>query len=296
MELVDVATRSVDHAAHAIAALKAGKDVFLEKPIAVSRAEARKIERAAKRSEGNVYCRHNRRFEPTFVHVREIMDSGVLGQVHQHQAVPRHLPAPRGLADDPGVRRRTVAQLGAACHDHALQFLDSPVADMWSDLQRVAAAGDAEDCVRIILRGENGRIADVQIGGGMAVREPECTVHGSRGSIVVHGNEMHLRYLSPRQNLPRLRAARSTPANEAGFGNPEKLRWIEKTIRVKPRRRVDVGTTLWRRLYQSIRKGEPFPIKWEEALEVMRVVDGTRKGTAFALPPRTGAARQGGSR
>mgnify|MGYP000355577049 CR=1 FL=1 len=37
---------------------------------------------------------------------------------------------------------------------------------MWSDLQQVAAAGDAEDCVRILLKAENGRLADVQIGGG----------------------------------------------------------------------------------------------------------------------------------
>jgi len=284
VELVDITTRSVDHADQAIVAVKAGKPVFMEKPIAVSYVEAKKMGRAAKRAGVEIYARHNRRFEPAFQHVREIIDSAGLGEVH---SIKLCRGGYQRRADWQTILKYGGGQLlnwGPHVIDHALQLLDAPVADMWSDLQRIAAAGDAEDCVRIILKGENGRLADVQIGGGMAIREPECTVHGSRGSIVVRGREIQMRYLSPRQKLARLRAKTSTPPKEGGFGNPEKLRWVEKTVPVKPRRRVDVGTSIWRHLYAAMRKGEPFPIKWEEALEVMRIIDLARKGTEFELP------------
>lgn len=283
VELVDITTRSVDHAEQAILAVKAGKPVFMEKPIAASYAEAKRMGRAAKRMGVDIYCRHNRRFEPAFQHVRGIIDSGILGDVHSIKLC-------RG-----GYQRRTDWQTilkfgggqllnwGPHVIDHALQLLDAPVVDMWSDLQRIAAAGDAEDCVRILLKGENGRLADVQIGGGMAMREPECMVHGSRGSLVVRGSEIQMRYISPRQKLTRLTAKRSTPPNQAGFGNTEKLRWIDKTLPVKPGKRGDMGTTIWRHLYDAMRKGKPFPIKWEEALEVMRIIDLARKGTEFEL-------------
>ena len=43
VELVDIATRSCDHYAHAKKALLAGKDVMLEKPFAMTYAEAREL-------------------------------------------------------------------------------------------------------------------------------------------------------------------------------------------------------------------------------------------------------------
>jgi predicted dehydrogenase len=52
VELVDVATRSPEHTAHAIMALKAGKKVFLEKPIALSLPEAKKLGKVAAKYPG----------------------------------------------------------------------------------------------------------------------------------------------------------------------------------------------------------------------------------------------------
>jgi hypothetical protein len=51
--------------------------------------------------------------------------------------------------------------------DHALQLLDAPPKQMWADLKRVAAMGDAEDLVRIILRNAAGRTVDLEISGGI---------------------------------------------------------------------------------------------------------------------------------
>jgi len=73
---VNVATPSSDHAAMAIAALDAGKNVVLEKPIAISYVEAEAVQQAASRAAGKLFVRHNRRFFGDFVQVKEVIDSG----------------------------------------------------------------------------------------------------------------------------------------------------------------------------------------------------------------------------
>lgn len=83
IELVAIATRSLEHVSHTQMALEAGKSVFLEKPIAISYAGALELKAAAEKYPGKLYFRHNRRFEPQFQHVRKICESGVLGEIYE---------------------------------------------------------------------------------------------------------------------------------------------------------------------------------------------------------------------
>lgn len=279
VELVDVATRTTDHVPHALLALAAGKQVFLEKPIAVTYTEARKLVPAAAASKGNLYVRHNRRFETAFQHIREIIASRILGDVFEIKLRRNSY----GRRDD----WQTLIPCGGGqlrnwgphIIDHALRFLESPVADVWSDLRRVAAVGDAEDHLKIVLKGQNGRVVDLEISGGAAVGEPEYIVLGKKGGLTCSGNEISLRYLDPKKKLPQLRAKSGNP-NE-GFGSADPLRWVEKTITARPRLRCKPDD-IWDYLYAAIREGERFPITLDEALEVMRIISLTKKGTPFA--------------
>ena len=276
VEMVDIATRSVDHCTHALLALRAGKHVLLEKPMTATYAEAQRVQRAAAKAAGGLYVRHNRRFEAGFLHIREIIASGILGDVHTIKL------ARVGYArrdDWQTLMEFAGGQLlnwGPHIIDHALQFLDAPVKSISSDLKRVAAVGDAEDHLKIVLTGENGRVVDVEISGGAAVGLPEYVVWGSKGGLISRGGSLELRYLDPRQKLEARKANPETPG--ASFGSPEKLKWVEKTIPVKPRKRYDI----WDELYKAVRLGKPFPITLDEAVGVMRVVSAVKKGTPFA--------------
>ncbi|OGV64243.1 MAG: hypothetical protein A2498_05255 [Lentisphaerae bacterium RIFOXYC12_FULL_60_16] len=279
VELVDIATRSTEHVSHALLALKANKDVFIEKPMAVSYPEALTLKPAIRRSRGKVYIRHNRRFEPGYQHIREIMASKVLGEIYEIK-LRRNGYSRRD--DWQTLIRCGGGQLlnwGPHIIDHALRLLESPVADMWSDLKLISAVGDAEDHLHIILKGKNGRVVDLQISGGSAIPEPEYIVLGTRGGLRSSGNEIYLRYLDPQNKLIRRRAKPGTP--KQGFGSPDNLRWIEKTIPVEPKSGATM-TSIWNHLYDSIRKGKPFPITLDEALGVMQVVTAAKKGTPFA--------------
>ncbi len=278
VELIDIATRSTEHVKHALLALKAGKHVFLEKPMAVSYAEAKKLVPAMQAAKGKLFIRHNRRFEPAFQHVREIIASGLLGDVYEIKLRRNGY----GRRDDwQTIMRCGGGQLlnwGPHIIDHALRLLGTPVADMWSDLKKIAAVGDAEDHIKIILKGTNGRIVDLEISGGSALGEPEYLVHGSRGALRSEGAKFHLRYIDPKQKLTLRRANPGDP--EESFGSADTLQWVEKDIDICPALNVSM-TSIWDYLYESIRNKKKFPINFAEALEVMNVISKARKGTPF---------------
>ncbi|NLG49691.1 MAG: Gfo/Idh/MocA family oxidoreductase [Chloroflexi bacterium] len=279
VEMVDIASRSVDHFRHAKMALEAGKPVNLEKPMTVSYAEAKALQELSTSTGVPLYIRHNRRFEPGFCHIREIMASGILGDVYEIKL--RRVSYQR-RDDWQTIKEFGGGQLlnwGPHIIDHALRLLESPVKDVWGNLKRVAAVGDAEDHIKIILTGENDRVVDLEISGGAAIREPEYLIWGSRGALSCTGNTMTLRYLDPDIPLAPRQADPGTPGTT--FGAPEDLAWVEKTIDVQPSQPVDM-TMIWDALYSAVREGVPYPITLDEAVSVMWVVSKVKEGTPFA--------------
>ncbi|HUT23179.1 MAG TPA: Gfo/Idh/MocA family oxidoreductase, partial [Sumerlaeia bacterium] len=249
-------------------------------------AEARKLKAAAARSKGKVFVRHNRRFEPAFQHIREIIASGLLGKVYEIKLRRNGY----GRRDDWQTLIRCgggqLLNWGPHIVDHALQFLESPVAGLWSDLKKIAAVGDAEDHLRIILTGENGRVVDLEISGGSAIGEPTYLVTGTKGALTSDEREIRLRYLDPKKKLPRRRVKAASPPLGAYFGSPDVLEWIDETIPVKtPPGCAPDCDAIWDLLYDAIRHGKRFPITLDEALEVMRVISQAKKGTPFASRP-----------
>lgn len=286
VELVSIASRSVDHVAHAKAALKAGKHVFLEKPIAPTLREARQLIPAAKKAQektgARLFIRHNRRFEPAFQLVREIIDSGKLGEVYSIK-LRRHNYQLR--ADWQTIIAHGGGQLlnwGPHIIDHALQFLDYDVADLWSDLKLIAALGDAEDHLKIVMKNHAGRVVDLEISGGVAIREPEYIVFGTMGSLVGGDDGFHIKHRDPRQKLKLGKADPGTPELGGGFGGKTEVKWIEKTLPVQPKLKVDTDS-VWDYMYDDLKGKAPTPITLEQAIAVMEVVNRVKKGTPFEV-------------
>lgn len=276
VEVVDIATRSCDHYAHAALALAVGKIVFLEKPMTVSHNEAERLMEALETSPGGaLYIRHNRRFDPDFLHVQEIIASGILGEVYEIRLARHGYQRRDDWQTIKGFGGGQLLNWGPHIIDHALRFLESPVARQFSDLKRVAAVGDAEDHVKIVLQGENGRVVDLEISGGVAIGAPTYRVFGDRGSLALSGNEITLKYLDPDVPLADRTANPGTPGET--FGNPETLSWIEETVPV----RAGSNAVIWDELYAAIREGTTFPVSLEEAMAVMAVVSTAKEGTAF---------------
>lgn len=83
VELVVVSTPPYLHYPITLAALKAGKHVVCEKPMAMNAAEARAMtEWAAARPQQLTIIDHELRFNPTWRRMKELVDGGFLGDLH----------------------------------------------------------------------------------------------------------------------------------------------------------------------------------------------------------------------
>ena len=81
VDIVAIAVPNFLHAEMAIAALRAGKNVLLEKPIAINYQLARQIQAEAKKSGKTLAIGMQRRYTKRDHHVQQIADSGLIGQV-----------------------------------------------------------------------------------------------------------------------------------------------------------------------------------------------------------------------
>jgi predicted dehydrogenase len=76
-----IATPPLNHAEFCIAALKAGKPVYVEKPMSTDVGSARKMMEVSEQGGVKLSVAHYRREHPYFKKVKDLIDSGVIGEV-----------------------------------------------------------------------------------------------------------------------------------------------------------------------------------------------------------------------
>lgn len=78
---VYVATPPGSHEAYAIAAMRAGKPVYVEKPMAVDVASCERMQRVAEETGMKLSIAHYRRALPMFIKVKSLLDAKAIGEV-----------------------------------------------------------------------------------------------------------------------------------------------------------------------------------------------------------------------
>ena len=82
IQAVDICTPTDQHKAPAIAALQAGKEVLIEKPIARSAKEAKEIAEVAKEYKRKLMVGMNNRFRPDTMILKSFIETGELGNIY----------------------------------------------------------------------------------------------------------------------------------------------------------------------------------------------------------------------
>lgn len=278
VEVVDIATRSCDHYDHAKMAMLAGKSVLVEKPFCRKYAEAIELIKLGEQPAGpHVYVRHNRRFEAGFIKINEIIDSGILGAVYEIKLCRNEYQRRNDWQTLKEFGGGQLLNWGPHIIDHSIHFCGGSYESMFSVIKRIAAVGDAEDHIKLVFKGINGRIIDMEISGGVSLPTPEYMVYGTKGSLVGEGNIFRLKYLDPNVPLKKIAANPLTPDGNI-FGNDEKLVWKEEEITLDTQGQTEI---IWDHLYDTFRNNKLFPITSKQAAEVVRVIEQAKIGTVF---------------
>lgn len=81
VEAVFIMVRDHYHEELAVAALEAGKSVYLEKPMAITVEGCDRILETAVRTKGKLFIGHNMRYFDSILKMKEIIDSGIIGDI-----------------------------------------------------------------------------------------------------------------------------------------------------------------------------------------------------------------------
>lgn len=86
IDVVSVCTPNELHEEMAVAALKAGKHVYLDKPVAVTGESAARIAQAALQAPGQTRVAFNNRYMPAVMRARQLVDEGRIGRIMHFEA------------------------------------------------------------------------------------------------------------------------------------------------------------------------------------------------------------------
>jgi len=211
VELAVIATPSYLHAPQTIKALKAGKKVVCEKPMAASLAEADDMIETA-RSTGNfLTVFQSRRCDPDFRKLREVIESGKLGRIVLVR-ISSHSFGRRW--DWQTLKKFGGGELrnnGSHAIDQALQLFGQEEPRIFCDLQRTLTLGDAEDHVKIILKGPQLPTIDIEISRACAYPQNRWLVMGTRGGLSGSTSSLKWRYFDPNDLPSRQAVTEPTP-------------------------------------------------------------------------------------
>lgn len=153
VDAVYIATPPGSHAKYAIEAIKAGKPVYIEKPMAANHKECTEINNAAEKYKVPVFVAYYRRSLPGFLLVRELIESGTIGNVKLIQI--QLFKAPSDAERSGELSWRVDPEIAGGGHffdlaSHQLDYLDflfGPVRQIKSIVLNQSGLYKAEDFV-----------------------------------------------------------------------------------------------------------------------------------------------------
>ncbi|TCO69420.1 Gfo/Idh/MocA family protein [Rhodovulum euryhalinum] len=209
IDIVSITTPNNLHAEMAIAALQAGKHVWCEKPMALTLADAERMEAAARAAGRITLVGYNYLHNPAILHAKRLVGAGRIGRVvHVRGWVDEDYQADPDL---PWTWRARLADAGLGalgdlgCHLVSLVLaLAGPIESLIADTQIVhadrpladgsgRAAVENEDTATAILRFANGAQGSISASRSAWGRKNrlDVEVHGTKGMIAFAQERMN---------------------------------------------------------------------------------------------------------
>ncbi len=194
VDAVAIATPSGLHPAQALEALRHGKHVLVEKPIALSMTEALAIAAEA-RTRGLVAATvSQRRFEPVPRAIHDAVAGGALGQVSM-VVVEGFYHRPQSYYDS-AAWRGTLELDGGVLMNQAIHMIDllrwigGPVERVAANVATIGHEMEAEDTATVSLHFASGALGAILATTCAARERPtELRVHGDRGHVRLIGED-----------------------------------------------------------------------------------------------------------
>jgi len=279
LDVVVVATPSHTHVPLTIKALEAGRHVVVEKPMAESAAEVDQMIVAAERADRVLTCYQPRRLDADFEYVQGVLASGRLGELVM---LRRTLHRYTRRADWQTLRKFGGGELSNTVPhllDQVLLLLEDEPTELFADLRHTVGLGDAEDHVKLCLRGESGPLADIESSLCVALPQPAWQIAGTTGALVGDGTTFTLRWFEA-ETLTTLDLDEG-PAAGRRYGTGETIDW-QHEVRTLGRGSRSAALRYYDRLQATLREGAAVFVTPESVRRQIQIIEDARKQTGYA--------------
>ncbi|MGN0846878.1 MAG: Gfo/Idh/MocA family protein [Kiritimatiellia bacterium] len=282
IDVILVTLPTADHVSCALECLRRERWTVVEAPLATTHEDAKILQGASVKARGKLFAYTPGLFSPDFRLAQSMLDDARLGDVFEVRVCRQDYLR----RDDWQSVKRCLG--GCAWYEgqdallQAVTLMRAQPAQLWSELKRVAALGDAEDFAHIVLKSRGAVSADIEIcGGRLPPFDPLFTVRGSRGafSVAADATEGNLHVIDPDFKLPRRRSSVRTPPLEDLH---EQLPVVDIPV-TAPGDHEPAPIAFWRALYTTIRTAAPFPVALDDVVETIRYLQLVKRASPFAI-------------
>jgi predicted dehydrogenase len=186
LDAIIVCTTTDTHRDVAVASLKAGKDVLVEKPIAYTYAEAVEIATAARENKRKVMVGMNHRFRPDTIILKSMIEGKELGKILYTRVgwLRRSDRDPAWLKDKEKAGSGVVIDQGIVMLDLAMWMMGFPEVKRIQAVAYTSKTRHVEDTALVSLILKNGSTVSMEVGWSTPAEEDVyyCNVYGTEGS------------------------------------------------------------------------------------------------------------------
>lgn len=222
VELVVVASYNHFHADHACAALAAGKHVLCDKPFGLTVADVDRMIAQAEKAGRIVAPFQQRRYEEDFLKVKEVIDSGILGDIVHIRTCWQGFKRRWDWQTSRTYAGGALNNNGPHPLDHAVALFGEGEPSVWAQATRHLCSGDAEDHLKVILHGAGHPTVEIELTDVWAYSQDRWIVAGTRGGLKGNPNSLEWKWVDWESMPPRPLCMESTPDRSY---NGEKLEW-----------------------------------------------------------------------
>ena len=278
VDLVVLATPHDTHADLAQRALAAGKHVVVDKPMAITLAEADAMVEAAERAGRMLSVFHNRRWDWDYLTVRKVIEDGLIGRPYLFETAVLAYREPRqSWRAELTTMGSLIHDWGAHLVDHALLLVGKPVERVSCRIVHARPLPAVGNFGRIELTFRDGPLYTIDVGNLGRPAKPRWYVLGDAGGIVKYGLD------------PQERALRATGSIDDAYEAPDERTRVTTVVAGQPAEIVlEAVRGTWVDYYRSVAAhltaGAPLAVTAQQAREVIRVLDAAVRSAASGEP------------
>lgn len=273
IELVVVNTPNATHFEFALKAIKARKHVLVEKPFTITSLEAKQLFEEADKNNCYILPYQNRRYDSDFLSVKNILESGKLGELvefHLRFDRYRYDIGPKAAKETPVPGSGLMYDLGPHLLDAVISIFGKPT--QWKkDLGFFRPKTQVDDYTHIHLIYPKGMQVFITMSMLVAEAQPAFVLHGTKGSFIKYRADIQ---------EEQLKAGMSPKNPSYGIEAPDKYGTLTTiSIDGKKKREEIVSPKssyihVFEDIYNTIREENSYPVSREHIIEQLEILEG----------------------